>query len=236
MWPPAVRAAPATRLLPMRERIPTSPSRLAARISLVNRRRKMRLFMDVMQPRPETSLVDVGVADTGFMTEDGLAATQNFFEEMYPWPARITAVSDVPLSNFQHLFPKIRTVVADGRHLPFPDASFDIAFSNAVVEHLEDLASQRRFVHELCRVARHVFVTTPNRWFPIETHTLVPFVHWLPRQARNKTFAALRRHNWDDIELLGPSDLLSLFPPESRPRIVQRGITLAAVAEPEGDA
>jgi len=31
------------------------------------------------------------------------------------------------------------------------------------------------------RVGRAGFVTTPNRWFPIETHCKLPVLHWLPR-------------------------------------------------------
>ena len=75
---------------------------------------------------------------------------------------------------------------ADGRDLPFSDGEFDLGFSNAVVEHIAGgRAGQRRFVHELCRVSHSVFVTTPNRWFPLEVHTLLPFVHWLPAGARS---------------------------------------------------
>jgi hypothetical protein len=29
-------------------------------------------------------------------------------------------------------------------------------------------------------------VTTPNRWFPIEVHTMLPLVHWLPPTAFRK--------------------------------------------------
>ena len=72
----------------------------------------------------------------------------------------------------------MRLVVADGRRLPFADGEFDIAVSNAVVEHVGDADDQRAFVHELCRVGQQVFVSTPNRWFPIEGHTLLPFVHY----------------------------------------------------------
>jgi hypothetical protein len=33
------------------------------------------------------------------------------------------------------------------------------------------------------RVARRgIFLTTPNRWFPVEFHTLLPFAHWLPQK------------------------------------------------------
>jgi Methyltransferase domain len=128
--------------------------RLAAAVSLRSRRRKLRLFLEEMSPTAETSVVDVGVADAPFGEGEGQAATYNFLEALYPWPERITAVSVDDLPHFRDAFPGIRTVQADGRDLPFADREFDIAFSNAVVEHLGDRASQEAFVRELCRVAR----------------------------------------------------------------------------------
>ena len=187
---------------------------LAARASLWNRKRKLARFLEELQPGPETTIVDVGVGDTGFDTEPGVALSHNFFEAMYPWPERITAVSDVPLPNFAQEFPQIAPVTASGTNLPFEDDSFDIAFSNAVLEHVGGREEQRRFVHELCRVAPKVFVSTPNRRFPLEVHTLVPFLHWLPRSARDRAFAALRRDAWEGVELLNRRELLELFPPE----------------------
>jgi len=204
---------------------------LAARASLWNRRRKLAKFMDELQPSPETTIVDVGVGDTGFDTEPGIALSHNFFEAMYPWPERITAVSDVPLPNFAREFPAVSCVTASGTELPFGDDEFDIAFSNAVVEHVGSREDQRRFVHELCRVAPRVFVSTPNRWFPVEVHTLVPFVHWLPRDASDRVFAALRRRAWNGVELLGRRELLGLFPKEARPRVVDHALTISVVAE-----
>lgn len=203
---------------------------LAARASLWNRRRKLALFLETMRPGPETRVVDVGVGDTPFGTEPGVAATHNFFEALYPWPDRITAVSDVPLPNFAQAFPSIRTVVANGLELPFAEDEFDIAFSNAVVEHVGAREEQRRFVAELCRVAPRVFVSTPNRWFPVETHTLVPFVHWLPRRHADRAMHALRRENWDQVELLSKRELLALFPPETNARVVESRLSISAVA------
>ena len=205
-------------------------SGLAARASLWNRRRKLALFMETVRPGPQTRVVDVGVGDTGFGTEPGVASSHNFFEALYPWPERITAVSDVPLPNFAQAFPSIRTVVANGLELPFAEDEFDIAFSNAVVEHVGAREEQRRFVAELCRVAPRVFVSTPNRWFPVETHTLVPFVHWLPRRHADRAMHALRRENWDQVELLSKSELLALFPPETNARVVESRLSISAVA------
>jgi 2-polyprenyl-3-methyl-5-hydroxy-6-metoxy-1,4-benzoquinol methylase len=204
---------------------------LAARASLWNRKRKLALFLEELQPGPETTIVDVGVGDTGFDTEPGVALSHNFFEAMYPWPERITAVSDVPLPNFAQAFPQIAPVTASGTNLPFEDDSFDIAFSNAVLEHVGDREEQRRFVHELCRVAPKVFVSTPNRRFPLEVHTLVPFLHWLPRTARDRAFTALRRDAWEGVDLLNRRELLELFPPGAQARVVESLMTISAVAE-----
>jgi SAM-dependent methyltransferase len=193
--------------------------RVASQVSLRSRERKLRLFLDLLQPGPETTVIDVGVTDAPF----GGGSSDNFFEAMYPWPDRITGVGHTELDRFAAAFPQVRAVRADGRDLPFADGAFDLGFSNAVVEHVAGSRDgQRRFVHELCRVARRVFVTTPNRWFPLEVHTLLPFVHWLPAPARQRVIP------FDDVlDPLGPKAFASLFPYEVR--VLNRGMTLVAV-------
>ncbi len=193
--------------------------RVASRVSLRSRERKLRLFLDLLEAGPETSVVDVGVTNAPF----GSGSTDNFFEAMYPWPGRITGVGHTELDAFEAAFPQVRAVRADGRELPFADGEFDVGFSNAVVEHVAGgRDGQRRFVHELCRVSRRVFVTTPNRWFPIEVHTLRPFVHWLPSGPRERLVPFE-----DVLDPLGPKDFASLFPYEVR--VLNRGMTLIAV-------
>jgi len=191
----------------------------SAAVSLRNRRRKMQHFFDLIQPTEETTVVDVGVADTPFGEGEGQALTHNFFEALYPWPERITAVGNVPLDNFAQAFPQIPRVVADGRDLPFAQGEFDVAFSNAVVEHVGGRGDQERFVGELCRVAKRVFVTTPNRLFPVDPHTLLPVVHWLPDGRRPRRL--------DGVRPLSSRELRSLFPYPVR--IVNTGLTLIAV-------
>jgi SAM-dependent methyltransferase len=196
-------------------------SRVASRVSMRSRERKLQLFLELLRPGPESSVVDVGVTDALF----GGGSTDNFFEALYPWPGRVTAVGHTSLERFAAAFPKVTVVQADGRNLPFGDDTFELGFSNAVVEHVGGREEQRRFVHELCRVAQHVFVTTPNRFFPLEVHSLVPFAHWLPRSARDRV---LRARGFDDIlEPLGPKELASLFPYSVR--VLNKGMTLIAV-------
>jgi SAM-dependent methyltransferase len=193
--------------------------RAAAALSLRSRRRKMKHFFDFIQPTEDTTVVDVGVADAPFGEGEGQALTHNFFEALYPWPERITAVGNVPLDNFARAFPQIARVLADGRALPFADGEFDVAFSNAVVEHVGGRDDQQRFVLELCRVATSVFLTTPNRLFPLDPHTLLPVVHWLPDGRRPRML--------DGVRPLSARELRSLFPYPVR--IVNTGLTLIAV-------
>jgi hypothetical protein len=197
--------------------------RAASRVSLWSRERKLRLFLEIYRPGPGTSVVDVGVTDAPF----GGGSTDNFFEALYPWPERITAVGHTGLERFEAAFPRVRAVQADGRALPFDDGEFELGFSNAVVEHVAGgREGQRRFVSELCRVSRRVFVTTPNRWFPVDPHTLLPFAHWLPPgPGRERLFRS--RGFSDVLDPLGPADLASLFP--YRVRVLNRGVTLVAV-------
>ena len=191
----------------------------ASRVSLRSRERKLRLFLELYRPGPQTTVVDVGVTDAPF----GGGSTDNFFEALYPWPERITAVGRTELDRFAAAFPQVRAVRADGRELPFADGEFELGFSNAVVEHVAGgRVEQRRFVHELCRVARRVFVTTPNRRFPIEVHTLLPLVHWLPQGPRERLLP------FDDVlDPLSSKELAALFPYSVQ--VINTGMTLIAI-------
>ncbi len=200
--------------------------RLAASVSRASRRRKLELFLAALHPGPRTTVLDVGVSDVGYGEESGHAATANFFEAHYPWPDRITAVGVTDLARFRSAFPAVTAVTADGRDLPFPDGAFDVGFSNAVLEHLPSRADQRRFVDELCRVSRRVFVTTPNRWFPVEVHTLLPLVHWLSEDARDRILNAIGKGEHAGLQLLGADGLRGLF----RQPVVVRNLGLTLIA------
>ena len=121
------------------------------------------------------------------------------------------------------------TVIGDGRYLPFPDRSFDIVFSNSVIEHISTAEDQRRFADEVRRTGHAYWVQTPDRRFPIEPHLLTPFLHWLPKRirvgvARRFTFWSLIerpspdrwefyiRHCSEEVRLLGARELQSMFP------------------------
>ena len=203
--------------------------RLTDAISLRSRRRKLALFMETIRPTPETTVLDVGADELGFGEDEGAGCgTLNFFEEHYPWPERITALGLHPGERFRARYPAVTYVQGDALDLPFADGAFDVVFSNAVIEHVGGREAQRRFVEETLRVARRAFVTTPNRWFPVEVHTRLPLVHWLPDRLAHPVYDLARRPWAKENHLLGVGDLQELFPGDVR--IVNLGLTLVAIS------
>ncbi len=202
--------------------------RLTDAISLRSRRRKFALFMETMAPTAQTTVLDVGADDSAFGEHES-CGTLNFFEQLYPWPGQITALGLNEGARFRKSFPSAHYVRGDALEMPFADGEFDIVFSNAVIEHVGGREQQRRFVEESLRVARRAFVTTPNRWFPVEVHTRLPLVHWLPDRFAHRAYDLARKPWAKDNCLLGPGTLRELFPPEAR--ILNLGLTLVAVRD-----
>jgi hypothetical protein len=97
-------------------------------------------------------------------------------------------------------------VCCDGRALPFRENAFDLVISNAVIEHVGDEDAQQQFASEHDRVGKNWILTTPNRWFPVESHTKTVFLHWSRRwRARQRLFT----------RLLSRRDLRRLLPSQS---------------------
>jgi SAM-dependent methyltransferase len=201
-----------------------------AQISAHFRRRRMQRFASELRIGPQTRVLDIG-------------GTPEYWN-LLPEPPRVTLLNR----------PRARAdvggaawVAGDGRNLPFRDQSFDVVFSNSVIEHVGDAASQQRFAAEVARVGRRYWVQTPNRWFPIEQHLLTPFIHWLPSAWQRTVVPHVNlwslfvpttpdrrqfyiEHYLTDIRLLSAAEVRALFP---KARLIRErfcGLTKSFVA------
>lgn len=153
-----------------------TPGKWLDKLSLKKRLEMLQIFFRLFPGNQTASVLDVGV------TADQTALTSNFFEEHYPVKSKIIAVSTQDASYLEDKYPGLIFKLGDARALPLADNSVDVVFSSAVIEHVGSYAEQKRMIAECFRVAKHgVFITTPNRWYPVEFHTLLPFIHWLPK-------------------------------------------------------
>lgn len=148
---------------------------IADKISEYNRKRKWRIFLQVIKPTAQMRVLDVGYSN------HELAETDNFIEKHYPYPDMLTALGVETPVDFKRRYPAITCVQYNGGAFPFADASFDVCWSNAVLEHVGKTDAQLLFIKEISRVARRAFITTPNRYFPVEVHTRTPLLHLLPQ-------------------------------------------------------
>jgi hypothetical protein len=181
------------------------PDSLAVRIAAHQRRKMFSAFVRSSGIAADDTVVDIGV------TSDRSYSHSNYLEAWYPHKSRITAVGLDDASFLEERYAGLTFVKADGRNLPFEDGAFDYAHSSAVLEHVGNRDTQVRFLREVWRVARKgVFVTTPNRWFPIEFHTVLPLVHWLPPAVFRKVLVKTHREFFaleENLNLLSPGSL-----------------------------
>lgn len=166
-----------------------SPDSLPARLAGYQRRRMYERFLAELRVAADDTIVDIGA------TSDRTYDHSNYLEAWYPHKSRITAVGIDDASFLEQVYPGVTFRRGDGRSLPFESCAFDYAHSSAVIEHVGSQSDQMKFLAELWRVSRKgIFVTTPNRWFPVEFHSVLPFVHWLPPGAFRSVLRRLGHH------------------------------------------
>ncbi len=126
--------------------------------------------------------------------------------------------------------PFVRADAVEG--LPFADAEFDLVYSSSVIEHVPR-ARRAAFAAEVRRVGKGWFVQTPARSFPIEPHSLLPLAHWLPARVRRPYWRLGAAGDWEEIELLGRSELEALFGPAQAERFGPLVKSWVSVRAPE---
>ena len=179
------------------------------------RRRRFAFFLSLLStvPRP-IRILDVG-------------GTQEFWDMM-----GVDTLGDVHVTLLNLAAPRVNkenfeSVAGDARDLSrYRDASFDVVFSNSVIEHLgPDFADQKRMADEIRRVGKRYFVQTPNRYFPLEPHFLTPGFQFYPLDFRIWLVSnfnvgwyqripdkAKARREVESISLLSSRDVRRLFP------------------------
>jgi SAM-dependent methyltransferase len=187
---------------------------------------RVKLFLDLVAPAPGARVLDLGGMDGAFMARVCDRVDLN------------VTVADIDEQGLARAsdrgFHSVR--IEECGDLPFGDGEFDVVICNSVIEHVTipkvrcigerfsnadwiEVASagQRFFANELVRVAKRYFVQTPHRHFPIEAHTWLPFVGWLPHQplvdlVRITDRVWVKHCGYVDWNLLDEADMSRLFP------------------------
>lgn len=195
------------------------------------RPRRLRLFYSSFSITTETKVLDLG----GGMYFWDLARSKGFPIPQVTVPNIGRRPSTLPQG--------MKWVIGDARDTGLKSDSFDIVFSNSLVEHLFDWSSQIRMANEVKRLAPAYFVQTPNKWFFVEPHFVTPFIHWLPTPLRRGIgpratvwgwMNNAKRKQYNDmlreLRLLGTREMAELFPEANLVRERWMGMIKSIVA------
>ena len=173
-------------------------------------------FILMMKPSENTQIVDIG-------TTSEITLEANYLEKIYPFKINITCCSLSDGEKIINAYPGVRHVKVENTKLPFKSKQFDICYSNALLEHVGDSNSQKELFNEMLRIAKRVYMVVPNRWFPIEHHTSLPFIHWLPKKIFRKTLDKIGQNFYSKEKNLNhiSNSQLSAWTGNSREYIVE---------------
>lgn len=178
------------------------------------RRQRFRHFLSIVEKLPKP----VRVLDVG--------GTEQFWERMGVVGDADLSITLLNISCLPVAHSNMVSLVGDATDMNcIPDKSFDIAFSNSVIEHLGTLENMAKMAAEVRRVARSYYLQTPNRYFPLEPHFVFPGFQFLTLSLQVwlvRTFSLGWYSKFPDdesaereirsIRLLSKRDLQELFP------------------------
>ena len=91
----------------------------------------------------------------------------------------------------------------------------DLVVSNATIEHVGNYNNQKAMVSNMIKLSKKmVIISTPYRYHPLEFHTKIPFIHWLPKKIHRKilkNFNLTFYSKEENLNLLSKSDLRSFI-------------------------
>ena len=162
-------------------------------------------------PRP-IKIIDIG-------------GTSEFWKAMNFQETDIT-ITLLNLEEINGIEPPFKSLKGDATNLAnIPNQSYDIVFSNSVIEHLFTWENQQKMADEVKRIGKYHFIQTPNYWFPIEPHWVFPFFQYLPKKLRywlteHFTLGHIvklkdkveAKKQVEEVRLLSKSEIKKLFP------------------------
>ena len=188
------------------------------------RRKRGKIFKQYLKPEEGDFILDLGGEDGSYISQ-----VISFKTNVY-----VADINERKLKNSSEKGFKTIVLNEDGT-IPCENSYFDIIFCSSVIEHVTvdkkdmetiqtnkefrkaSLKRQKKFAEEIERVGKSYFVQTPHKYFPLESHSRLPFILvLLPRKLQIRIIKFFRKF-WfartsPDWNLLTVKDMKHLFP------------------------
>jgi len=158
------------------------------------RKKRALIFRESFLLSENTKILDLG-SETGSNIYDVLQGTPVKPENVY-----IADIDSSLIEKGANTYGFVPVLIKESEQLPFDDNFFEIVYCSSVIEHVtvqkeqvwsmysgkefkkKSFNRQKIFANEIQRLGKQYFVQTPYKHFPIESHSWLPFIAWLPRR------------------------------------------------------
>ena len=175
------------------------------KITLKARNEFFNLFLVNNNYSKDKSIIDIG-------STPSLEKEQNIFLENIKDNQNVTCLSNQDCRILKKKYKNIKNIlIGNAKNTMLENDSFDIVHSNATIEHVGSFENQVSFVKEMFRISNEsIFIQTPNRFYPLDFHTILPFIHWLPKKIHRKILKLMNLDFYskeENLNLLSIKDL-----------------------------
>lgn len=221
-------------------------NKLVWSLSASAREKRAVLFRKYFSVDKETKILDLG-SENGTNIFNVLQGTDHDPKNVF-----IADIERRAVEEGRELYGFTPVIIDEKSPLDFPDGFFDIVYCSSVIEHTTvpkdelwnwkdgnefrqaSLLRQQQFAREIMRLGKEYFVQTPSKTFPIESHTWLPLVGYLPRRMFLPVLKQSNRYwvkkAYPDFNLLGAGDMAKLFPDSTIVKERKFGITKSVMA------
>lgn len=179
------------------------------KVILKKRREMFLVIKKTINDKKIKSLLDVGT------TQESYRSSSNYLVKCFRKIPLKYSISDQKIFK-NKLFKKCiqRSIVKNLNKSCFSLKS-DLLISSATIEHLGNIKNIKKGILNMIKLTKKYFViTTPNRFYPLDFHTKLPLIHFLPKKIHRFILRYLG-HNFlskeENLNLLSKNDLISLF-------------------------
>ena len=183
--------------------------KLVEKIILKKREEILDIINNNLKKYQIESALDIGT------TEDKTNKSSNYIIKNLKNIKKISCLSDQEVSdNFFNKSLK-KSITDKFTKNEILNLNSDLVISNATIEHVGSFKNQIEMMSNILKLAKKIFIiNTPYRYHPLDFHTKIPFLHWLPKKIHRKILKFIGLDFFskeENLNLLSESDLKKIM-------------------------
>jgi len=178
-------------------------------IILRKRKEMLKIIKKTLEKYNVLSCIDVG---TSSYEEN---ESSNYIIKNLSHIPNIISISNQEIKNPLFKEKILKSITQNFSNDEFFKLKSDIVISNATIEHVGSFENQIKMVNNIINLSKKKFIIiTPNRYHPIDFHTKIPFLHWLPKVIHRKILSLVGLSFYsreENLNLLSKADLIKIM-------------------------